>query len=86
MLILPLFSPVFQILMELPNYKATEDRRDVPFKALLTDPYIVLVASMVFFSNSGYTMIEPTLPIHMIRVMKSKPWQLGMYWTKLHHG
>jgi DHA1 family solute carrier family 18 vesicular amine transporter 1/2 len=64
--------------METPNYSSSGDKRDVPFRDLLRDPLIILTAGMTFFSTMGIAMVDPTLPIHMLRILKSKSWQLGI--------
>jgi DHA1 family solute carrier family 18 vesicular amine transporter 1/2 len=64
--------------METPNYSSSGDKRDVPFRDLLRDPLIILTAGMTFFSTMGIAMVDPTLPIHMLRILKSKSWQLGL--------
>uniref|UniRef100_A0A8C8A7C1 Solute carrier family 18 member A1 n=1 Tax=Otus sunia TaxID=257818 RepID=A0A8C8A7C1_9STRI len=49
-----------------------------PVFTLLRDPYILVAAGALCFSNMGVAMLEPTLPIWMMQTMCSPKWQLGM--------
>ena len=55
-----------------------ENQEGAPFKALITDPYILAAAGAITFANMGIAMIEPSLPIWMINTMHSHNWQLGV--------
>ena len=46
---------------------------------LLKDPYILLCAGAIAIGNIGMAVLEPTLPIRMLEVMRVNPWQLGEY-------
>ncbi|NXM84848.1 VMAT1 protein, partial [Oenanthe oenanthe] len=49
-----------------------------PLPTLLRDPYILVAAGALCFSNMGVAMLEPTLPIWMLQTMCPPQWQLGM--------
>ncbi|OXA47615.1 Synaptic vesicular amine transporter [Folsomia candida] len=42
--------------------------------ALLTDPYIMVAAGAIAFVNMGITMLEPSLPIHMMDTLNAPKW------------
>ena len=50
-----------------------------PLGTLLKDPYILLCAGAIAIGNIGMAVLEPTLPIRMLEVMRVDPWQLGEY-------
>ena len=45
----------------------------------MKDPYILLCAGAIAIGNIGMAVLEPTLPIRMLEVMRVDPWQLGEY-------
>ncbi|MEE6508192.1 hypothetical protein FKM82_019764, partial [Ascaphus truei] len=48
------------------------------FFNLLKDPYILVAAGSLCFSNMGIGMLEATLPIRMMEIMCAPNWQLGV--------
>ncbi|XP_061328531.1 chromaffin granule amine transporter isoform X2 [Pezoporus flaviventris] len=61
-----------------PSKISPESTKGTPVLTLLRDPYILVAAGALCFSNMGVAMLEPTLPIWMMQTMCSPKWQLGM--------
>ncbi|NWT76543.1 VMAT1 protein, partial [Prunella himalayana] len=74
----PVLSPALQLCILQPSRIAPESTRATPLSTLLRDPYILVAAGALCFSNMGVAMLEPTLPIWMLQTMCSPQWQLGM--------
>ncbi|KAG8441097.1 hypothetical protein GDO86_006732 [Hymenochirus boettgeri] len=49
-----------------------------PYRALLTDPYILIAAGSLCICNLSYGILEPTLTIRMMEYMCSPRWELGL--------
>ncbi|NWR36518.1 VMAT1 protein, partial [Tachuris rubrigastra] len=62
----------------LPKKTPQHSTKATPVSTLLRDPYILVAAGALCFSNMGVAMLEPTLPIWMMQTMCSPQWQLGM--------
>ncbi|NXA59122.1 VMAT1 protein, partial [Mohoua ochrocephala] len=61
-----------------PTSPPSQSTKATPVSTLLRDPYILVAAGALCFSNMGVAMLEPTLPIWMLQTMCSPQWQLGM--------
>ncbi|ESN94794.1 hypothetical protein HELRODRAFT_87535 [Helobdella robusta] len=55
-----------------------EEEKGSSLKELLTDPYIIIAAVSVFLGFLGFSMLEPSLPLHMLQTMGSSNWLQGM--------
>ncbi|NWH41367.1 VMAT1 protein, partial [Chloropsis hardwickii] len=75
---LALLDGALQLCILQPSRIAPESTKATPVSALLRDPYILVAAGALCFSNMGVAMLEPTLPIWMLQTMCSPQWQLGM--------
>ncbi|KFO87565.1 Chromaffin granule amine transporter, partial [Buceros rhinoceros silvestris] len=75
---LALFDGALQLCILQPSKISPESTRGTPVSTLLRDPYILVAAGALCFSNMGVAMLEPTLPIWMMQTMCSPKWQLGM--------
>uniref|UniRef100_A0A8C0AQK7 Solute carrier family 18 member A1 n=1 Tax=Buteo japonicus TaxID=224669 RepID=A0A8C0AQK7_9AVES len=71
-------SSPFLVLAFLALLDGGENTKGTPVSTLLRDPYILIAAGALCFSNMGVAMLEPTLPIWMMQTMCSPKWQLGM--------
>uniref|UniRef100_A0A8C3JNY8 Solute carrier family 18 member A1 n=1 Tax=Calidris pygmaea TaxID=425635 RepID=A0A8C3JNY8_9CHAR len=72
------FFPALQLCILQPSKICPESTKGPPVFTLLRDPYILIAAGALCFSNMGVAMLEPTLPIWMMQTMCSPKWQLGM--------
>ncbi|KAI0209452.1 Synaptic vesicular amine transporter [Lamellibrachia satsuma] len=54
-----------------------ESQQGTSLKTLLKDPYILIAAGSITFSNMGIAMLEPSLPLWMIDKMNAPQWQQG---------
>ncbi|XP_075300633.1 chromaffin granule amine transporter [Opisthocomus hoazin] len=75
---LALLDGALQLCILQPSKISPESTRGTPVATLLRDPYILIAAGALCFSNMGVAMLEPTLPIWMMQTMCSPKWQLGM--------
>ncbi|NXH69179.1 VMAT1 protein, partial [Hydrobates tethys] len=75
---LALLDGALQLCILQPSKISPEGTQGTPVSALLRDPYILVAAGALCFSNMGVAMLEPTLPIWMMQTMCSPKWQLGM--------
>ncbi|NXX32336.1 VMAT1 protein, partial [Nicator chloris] len=75
---LALLDGALQLCILQPARISPESTRATPVSTLLRDPYILVAAGALCFSNMGVAMLEPTLPIWMLQTMCSPQWQLGM--------
>uniref|UniRef100_A0A803WE95 Solute carrier family 18 member A1 n=1 Tax=Ficedula albicollis TaxID=59894 RepID=A0A803WE95_FICAL len=75
---LALLDGALQLCILQPSRVSPESARAAPLSTLLRDPYILVAAGALCFSNMGVAMLEPTLPIWMLRTMCPPQWQLGM--------
>ncbi|NXX06898.1 chromaffin granule amine transporter [Larus michahellis] len=75
---LALLDGALQLCILQPSKICPESTKGTPVFTLLRDPYILVAAGALCFSNMGVAMLEPTLPIWMMRTMCSPKWQLGM--------
>ncbi|NXQ54875.1 VMAT1 protein, partial [Anthoscopus minutus] len=75
---LTLLDGALQLCILQPSRIAPESTRATPVSTLLRDPYILVAAGALCFSNMGVAMLEPTLPIWMLQTMCSPQWQLGL--------
>ncbi|NXT81036.1 VMAT1 protein, partial [Zapornia atra] len=75
---LALLDGALQLCILQPSKISPESARGTPVFTLLRDPYILVAAGALCFSNMGVAMLEPTLPIWMMQTMCSPKWQLGM--------
>ncbi|KFQ22571.1 Synaptic vesicular amine transporter, partial [Merops nubicus] len=76
--LLALLDGALQLCILQPSKVSPESTRGTPVTTLLRDPYILVAAGALCFSNMGVAMLEPTLPIWMMQTMCSPKWQLGM--------
>ncbi|NXO57199.1 VMAT1 protein, partial [Aramus guarauna] len=74
---LALLDGALQLCILQPSKISPESTRGTPAFTLLRDPYILVAAGALCFSNMGVAMLEPTLPIWMMQTMCSPKWQLG---------
>ncbi|XP_066839422.1 chromaffin granule amine transporter isoform X1 [Anser cygnoides] len=75
---LALLDGALQLCILQPSKISPESTQGTPVFTLLRDPYILVAAGALCFSNMGVAMLEPTLPIWMMQTMCSPKWQLGM--------
>ncbi|NXO70958.1 VMAT1 protein, partial [Phainopepla nitens] len=75
---LALLDGALQLCILQPARISPESTKATPLPTLLRDPYILVAAGALCFSNMGVAMLEPTLPIWMLQTMCSPQWQLGM--------
>ncbi|XP_054252563.1 chromaffin granule amine transporter, partial [Indicator indicator] len=75
---LSLLDGALQLCILQPSKISPESSKGTPVSTLLRDPYILIAAGALCFSNMGVAMLEPTLPIWMMQTMCSPQWQLGM--------
>ncbi|NXK97257.1 VMAT1 protein, partial [Formicarius rufipectus] len=75
---LALLDGALQLCILQPSRISPESTKATPMSTLLRDPYILVAAGALCFSNMGVAMLEPTLPIWMMQTMCSPQWQLGM--------
>ncbi|NXE20778.1 VMAT1 protein, partial [Ardeotis kori] len=75
---LALLDGALQLCILQPSKISPESAKGTPVVTLLRDPYILVAAGALCFSNMGVAMLEPTLPIWMMQTMCSPKWQLGM--------
>ncbi|KAM6113312.1 chromaffin granule amine transporter [Phoenicopterus ruber ruber] len=75
---LALLDGALQLCILQPSKISAESTKGTPVLTLLRDPYILVAAGALCFSNMGVAMLEPTLPIWMMQTMCSPKWQLGM--------
>ncbi|XP_027753179.1 chromaffin granule amine transporter [Empidonax traillii] len=75
---LALLDGALQLCILQPSRVCPESTKATPMSTLLRDPYILVAAGALCFSNMGVAMLEPTLPIWMMQTMCSPQWQLGM--------
>ncbi|NXE08762.1 VMAT1 protein, partial [Lophotis ruficrista] len=75
---LALLDGALQLCILQPSKISPESTKGTPVVTLLRDPYILVAAGALCFSNMGVAMLEPTLPIWMMQTMCSPKWQLGM--------
>ncbi|XP_042657394.1 chromaffin granule amine transporter isoform X2 [Tyto alba] len=75
---LALLDGALQLCILQPSKISPESTRGTPVLTLLRDPYILVAAGALCFSNMGVAMLEPTLPIWMMQTMCAPKWQLGM--------
>ncbi|NWZ57365.1 chromaffin granule amine transporter [Haliaeetus albicilla] len=75
---LALLDGALQLCILQPSKISPESTKGTPVSTLLRDPYILIAAGALCFSNMGVAMLEPTLPIWMMQTMCSPKWQLGM--------
>nr|XP_047903326.1 chromaffin granule amine transporter [Anser cygnoides]XP_047903327.1 chromaffin granule amine transporter [Anser cygnoides] len=74
---LALLDGALQLCILQPSKISPESTQGTPVFTLLRDPYILVAAGALCFSNMGVAMLEPTLPIWMMQTMCSPKWQLG---------
>ncbi|KAF6097048.1 solute carrier family 18 member A1 [Phyllostomus discolor] len=75
---LALLDGALQLCILQPSKFSPESAKGTPLLTLLKDPYILVAAGSLCFANMGVAMLEPTLPIWMMRTMCSPEWQLGL--------
>ncbi|NXP70401.1 VMAT1 protein, partial [Ramphastos sulfuratus] len=75
---LALLDGALQLCILQPSKISPESSKGTPVSTLLRDPYILIAAGALCFSNMGVAMLEPTLPIWMMQTMCSPKWQLGL--------
>ncbi|NXA83231.1 VMAT1 protein, partial [Thryothorus ludovicianus] len=75
---LALLDGALQLCILQPSRISPESTKATPVSTLLRDPYILVAAGALCFSNMGVAMLEPTLPIWMLQTMCPPQWQLGM--------
>ncbi|NXU80705.1 VMAT1 protein, partial [Oreotrochilus melanogaster] len=75
---LALLDGALQLCILQPSRISPESTQGTPMSTLLRDPYILVAAGALCFSNMGVAMLEPTLPIWMMQTMCSSNWQLGV--------
>ncbi|XP_054838055.1 synaptic vesicular amine transporter [Eublepharis macularius] len=75
---LALFDGAIQLLILQPSRIQPESQKGASLLTLLRDPYIIIAAGSICFSNMAIAMLEPALPIWMMETMCSRKWQLGI--------
>ncbi|NXX81563.1 VMAT1 protein, partial [Urocolius indicus] len=75
---LALLDGALQLCILQPSKISPESTQGTPLLTLLRDPYVLVAAGALCFSNMGVAILEPTLPIWMMQTMCSPKWQLGM--------
>jgi len=67
-----------QLLVLQPGVNKMEEEDAPTLKSLISDPYILIASGAITFANMGIAMLEPSLPIHMMDVMKSENLEQGL--------
>ncbi|XP_061491860.1 synaptic vesicular amine transporter isoform X1 [Rhineura floridana] len=75
---LALLDGAIQLLILQPSRIQPESQKGASLLTLLRDPYIIIAAGSICFSNMAIAMLEPALPIWMMETMCSRKWQLGI--------
>ncbi|XP_053245046.1 synaptic vesicular amine transporter isoform X1 [Podarcis raffonei] len=75
---LALLDGAIQLLILQPSRIQPESQKGASLLTLLRDPYIIIAAGSICFSNMAIAMLEPALPIWMMETMCSRKWQLGV--------
>ncbi|XP_060624488.2 synaptic vesicular amine transporter [Anolis sagrei] len=75
---LALLDGAIQLLILQPSRIQPESQKGASLLTLMRDPYILIAAGSICFSNMAIAMLEPALPIWMMETMCSKKWQLGV--------
>ncbi|XP_035219066.1 synaptic vesicular amine transporter-like isoform X3 [Stegodyphus dumicola] len=73
---LALVDGFLQLLVLQPKVKK-QKQEDTPLFSLLKDPYIMVAAGAITFSNIGIAVLEPSLPLWMMDTMDATKWQQG---------
>ncbi|KAM9324602.1 synaptic vesicular amine transporter [Gastrophryne carolinensis] len=76
--VLVLFDGALQLLILQPSKAQPESQMGTSLFDLLRDPYILIAAGSICFTNMAIAMMEPALPIWMMETMCSREWQLGV--------
>lgn len=67
---------LLQLIVLRPKVKE-HPQEDTPLLSLLKDPYIMVAAGAITFSNIGIAVLEPSLPLWMMDTMNASKWQQG---------
>ncbi|XP_072288995.1 chromaffin granule amine transporter-like [Eucyclogobius newberryi] len=78
---LTLLEGVLQLCILSPTQVSPESIKGTPFLTLLRDPYILLTAGALFFSNMAIAVQDATLPIWLMETMCASQLQLGLSYT-----
>ncbi|XP_042912580.1 synaptic vesicular amine transporter isoform X1 [Parasteatoda tepidariorum] len=76
---LAVIDGALQLLVLQPRMKRQEEKADEgpSLLTLIKDPYIMLAAGAITFSNIGIAVLEPSLPLWMMDTMDASKWQQG---------
>ncbi|XP_067857639.1 chromaffin granule amine transporter-like [Heptranchias perlo] len=75
---LSLFNGVLQLCILQPTKAVAESQKGTSLLTLLRDPYILIAAGTMCFSNMAIAMLEQALPIWMMKTMCSPKLHLGL--------
>ena len=75
----PATSPTFQM-SAAADEKPKEKPKGTPIYRLILDPYIAICAAALVVANVNLAFLEPTIALHMKRVMGAEEWQIGLVW------
>ncbi|GIY46104.1 synaptic vesicular amine transporter [Caerostris darwini] len=75
---LALFDGALQLLVLQPSVKKQKQEEGPSLWTLMKDPYIMIAAGAITFSNIGIAVLEPSLPLWMMDKMDANKWQQGV--------
>ncbi|XP_028936277.1 synaptic vesicular amine transporter [Ornithorhynchus anatinus] len=75
---LALLDGAVQLFILQPSRVQPESQKGTSLVTLLKDPYILIAAGSICFSNMAIAILEPALPIWMMETMCPRKWQLGV--------
>ncbi|GBM10261.1 Synaptic vesicular amine transporter [Araneus ventricosus] len=75
---LAVLDGALQLLVLQPKVKKKEEEEGPSLWTLIKDPYIMIAAGAITFSNIGIAVLEPSLPLWMMDKMDASKWQQGV--------
>ncbi|GFQ77265.1 synaptic vesicular amine transporter [Trichonephila clavata] len=75
---LALLDGVLQLLVLQPKVRKQKQEEGASLGTLIKDPYIMIAAGAITFSNIGIAVLEPSLPLWMMDRMNASKWQQGV--------
>ncbi|XP_055929776.1 synaptic vesicular amine transporter-like [Argiope bruennichi] len=75
---LALFDGALQLIVLQPKVKKKDEEEGPSLWTLMKDPYIMIAAGAITFSNIGIAVLEPSLPLWMMDKMDASKWQQGV--------
>ncbi|GFU00709.1 synaptic vesicular amine transporter [Nephila pilipes] len=72
------FPKALQLLVLQPKVRKQKQEEGPSLWTLMKDPYIMVAAGAITFSNIGIAVLEPSLPLWMMDRMNASKWQQGV--------